>query len=606
MPTQVTFNKKNENPFYGLRNCLQIYQQSTSLIDNNLLNAAYDEVKNDKQKLEMFYSLLFSIGDITSRQHNVFKGIKKDSGGNANRDAFYIIINWMINFQYEQFLHFLHAGLFNEYTCFDHLFRSRIQTIKSKVLRIYDMFFNEQYCEDLSNYIYKIINGNNPFDKLLVAKFLTLPRLSKRSKSKKMLPETTNVMKHKIDFLILLSEKMGWEYVVKGNYLNFIGFRNFRKQYNSDLESVLFSSGKIHEFDHDEFIKWFDKLPAKARFRVKNRILYSKDKDEQFKYSKLQVWYKEWEQHKESAQQKERDLTEKIRQGTATVEEQESLKKVQKEAKVTIGATNFNEIYKEICNGSIDKLKLESFMNKVNLPYNSLVIVDDSGSMRGNPFNFAMFMAAVCLTKNPDDDARNLLGFFNSNARLYTYIHKQSDLSGNSLLKAQSHIVRAQPFINPSLSFYDNYKQIESFGSAVFEGGSTCLNEVPKYFKQICTSDPTILDNLLKYPIWTVISDGDINSHISNEASMNDFFRQCENLLGFKPFLVCINIDRNGFTASYDRFTGIDNMMIINSNPAQIEQFLTNFKDMDMFDVYTPLQSIWRSNRYELIKSNIK
>ena len=43
-------------------------------------------------------------------------------------------------------------------------------------------------------------------------------------------------------------------------------------------------------------------------------------------------------------------------------------------------------------------------MNKVNLPYNSLVIIDSSGSMSGKPFLYAAFIAAVCLCKHPDDD----------------------------------------------------------------------------------------------------------------------------------------------------------------------------------------------------------
>ena len=45
-------------------------------------------------------------------------------------------------------------------------------------------------------------------------------------------------------------------------------------------------------------------------------------------------------------------------------------------------------------------------------------------------------------------------------------------------------------------------------------------------------------------------------------------------------------------------------MIYIPANPAQIEQFLTNFKDIDIFDVYTPLQSLYRSNRYDLVKAN--
>ena len=42
------------------------------------------------------------------------------------------------------------------------------------------------------------------------------------------------------------------------------------------------------------------------------------------------------------------------------------LKQVKKDAKVTVGATSFNEIYDSICRAKEDPLKIESFMNKVN------------------------------------------------------------------------------------------------------------------------------------------------------------------------------------------------------------------------------------------------
>lgn len=86
--------------------------------------------------------------------------------------------------------------------------------------------------------------------------------------------------------------------------------------------------------------------------------------------------------------------------------------------------------------------------------------------------------------------------------------------------------------------------------------------------------------------------------------------RKCEQYFGFRPFIVAMDIVSK--TSWYspqdlkaDRFSGIDNMIYIPSNPAQIEQFLTNFKDMDVFDVYTPLQSIYRSNRYSLVRENV-
>ena len=76
----------------------------------------------------------------------------------------------------------------------------------------------------------------------------------------------------------------------------------------------------------------------------------------------------------------------------------------------------------------------------------------------------------------------------------------------------------------------------------------------------------------------------------SPEASLNQFFRDCENLLGFRPFIIAIDIRNNSwYSSAYrpERFTGIDNFIYIPSNPAQIEQILTNFKDIDIFDIYT-------------------
>lgn len=611
---EVKLNHSNENPFYGMRNCLQLFNNLNGTITTLLLDNCYEEVKNDKAKRELFFSLLFAVGDITNRQHNIFKGIKTDNGGNANRESFWTIFLWMKEKHYDQFVKFLNEGLFNEYTCFDFLFRSRIQTKGKRVVKVYDIFSDAKYCDDLANYLYKVINGNNPFNKHLIAKFLTLPRLSKRSNHKKMLEETKSIMEHKAQFLVKLSNLIGWECQINGTYTNFKGYRQWRQAYNQELESVLFSSRQILSYDKEQFLEWFDKLPAQARFRVKNRILYSKEIvtvgtiEAAPKYPQMIEWYKEWERNKEAKQAEQRVLEEKVRQGQASEEDKIKLQKVKKEAKVNVGATNFNELYNDICNDTIDKLKLESFMNKVNLPYNSLVIIDDSGSMRGAPFNFGTFIASVCLVKNPDDDARNLLGFFDSSSHWHSYIDKTSN-SRNSILRTQVANTKKTPFVDPTLSFYENYQNIDKFCRAVFESGSTDLTSVLRGLKVEIKKNPEILDALKNYPVWTIISDGDLNHYGSPEASFNDFFRRSENLLGYKPYVVLIDIARNEYDKKYlegniTRLQGIDNLMYIPSNPAMIEQFLTNFKDMDVFDVYTPLQSIYRSNRYELVRKN--
>lgn len=599
MQVQVT-TKKNENPFYGMKACLKLFNSVTGDITDRMLNEAYDEAKTPEQKA-MFFSLLFSIGDVTSRQHAIFKGATVDNGGNANREGFYNVFMWLKANHKDQFVKFLNAGLFNQYSCFDILFRNRVKTSKSKVEKVYNVFNDAWYREVLAEYLYKVLNGNNPFDKLLVAKFLTPPRMSKRSGHANMRQITYDVMRDKALFLAQLSALMGWEYDMSDNYANFKGYRQWRKEFNSNFESVLFSSGKVKDFTKEQFLDWFDKLPAQARFRVKNRILYSE------KYPEMKTWYTEWEKYKEEKQAEKRVLEEKVRQGVADFADVEKLKKVKKEAKVTVGSTNFKELYNDICKDNVDKLKLEAFMDKINLPYNSLVIVDDSGSMTGKPFNFATFMAAVCLTKNPDDDGRNLLGFFNNNSRLYRYIDA-SATRRNSLLRSDISKEVKAPFVNPNMSFYDNYKRIQSFCHAVFQSGGTNISSIPDGFKRMMDIDPEIKDALMNYPIWTIISDGEWNNLYSPEASINDFFKRCERYFGFKPFIIAIDINGSGWYNVNDKciekFSGIDNMIYIPSNPGMIEQVLTNFNDIDVYDVYMPLQSLYRSNRYQIVREH--
>lgn len=510
---KVEFNKKSENPFYGLKNCLSIFQGSN--ISNTLLDQAYAEVKNDEIKRKMFYSLLFSIGDITNRQHNIFKGKQVDSGGQSQREAFYIIMNWMIVNDYEQFKKFLYAGLFDEYTCFDHLFRNRVRTKPNRpeVVSTYEMLSIPKYKEDLANYVVSIINGKNPFKKMLIAKFLTLPRLGKRSGHKRMLAETFIIMHAKASFLETLSNKMGWDYTYIGNYANFKGYRNFRKEYNSDLESVLFSTGKINDFDSNEFIVWLNKLPAKARERVRNRLFHSYIEpgniSSGLKWPKQKAWYESWADFKKATQKEQRILQEKVRQGTASAEDLVKLEQVKKDAKVTTGAVTFSDLYYDICTGNIDNLKLESFVeNKVNLPFNFLTIIDESGSMQGAPFNFATFLASVLLYKNPDDTGRNLIGMFANNARFISAIDCKGFDHVNSFWHRQNVVsIAPEPFINPEQGFYDNYKRISRFLNATYTGGGTRINSIAERLKEIARLEPDTLDALKQYPVWCILSD---------------------------------------------------------------------------------------------------
>lgn len=608
MNCPVTFNKKSENPFKGLRKCLEL--ANANRVTEFMLDDAYAEVFMDKDKKALFYSIIFNIGDITNREHNIFRKNKVDGGGQAERENFYTCLNWMIKTDYAQFVKFLNAGLLNEYTCFDHLFRNRIMTVKNstRINGQYNMLGNPQYREDLANYVVSVINGNNPFNKTLIAKFLTLPRFGKRSGHSRMLPETYKVMKDKADFLALLSQKMGWNYQLTSTYCRFDGYRTWRKQYNSDLESVLFSTGKILEFDELEFKNWLNKLPSQARFRVKNRVTYSvKNKDSMdLKWPILSKWFAEWEQYKEAMQEEQRKLEEKVRQGIAAIEDLEKLEKVKKEAKVTVGANNFKTIYDDICNGTIDWLKVESFLNKINLEYNNLVIVDESGSMTGAPYNFATFLASIMLAKNPDDFGRNMLFTFSHGCRLHSAINLEaSDRPSNRFWgRCESRQIPPQPFVIPEKSFKENYQRIDSYMRAAFKSGGTYPETIATWFAYEFKANPDLVDELKNYPVITIISDGDFSNSLGAKQAVLDFQKIMEENVGFCPFIILMEVTGRSYTDAR-KFEGLDNFLWINSNPAQIEQVLVNFKDLDMMDVYASLQSMFRSNRYAPVRENI-
>lgn len=615
---KVELNKRNENPFYGLKNCINLYNAiGKGTINDNLLDYCYNEVKDSKEKRQMFFSLLFSIGDITSREHNIFKGRVEriDNGGNAQREDFMLIVNWLKNKHYLQFKTFLNKYLFNEYTSFDVLLANRIQTVKGKRRNaiINKMYFslngNKEYINDLADFCANIIKGNNPAHKYFLAKFLTRPRTSKRKGHKRMLPETKSIMLAKVEFMKILSEKVNFEIIHKPNFTIFKGYNEWRSQYIGNLESVLFSSKKILEFDKQEFLNWLETLPSIARFRVRTRLL-SKDNILKDKWTSLGEWFLEWEKFKETKQTEQRIIEEKVRQGTATEKDISNLKKVKKEAKVTTGAINFTQMYSEIVKGTVDKLKIQPFLDKVHLDYNTLTFIDDSGSMAQSSckygftaFDFANFIATITLMKNPSDEGRSLIGYFSNTARLYTTMDKKATQI-NSILNASIVNKPSEPIIKPEEHFLTNLKRLRDFSTAIRTANNTNISSIPESLKidLWVSEDPERIELLRQFPVWTIISDGNWNNLYSPEASINDFMSKCQRYFSFKPYIIAIDV--NDMDYPVDRFSGIENFMYLNPNPSQIEQFLTNFKDIDVMDIYTPLLSLFRSNRYSLVREN--
>jgi hypothetical protein len=603
---KVTLKNKQENPFNGMQHCLQLYQNSDKYISEQMIQSAFKEA-DTKEKREMFYSLLFSIGDITAREHKIFKNNKVDTGGTAARQNFIIVLKWMKKNAPQQYIKFLFSNLFNEYTNFDNLIGMRVKTQKGKkkITEVIDM--TEGVEQQVAEYIAKIIRSGDDFDKHLVAKFLTRPRTSKRKNKLQDLTKTNH--RKKADFIRMVSNLVEWEYVDHGKWTEYTGFYQWRKKYNEDLESVVFSTKRILDFDREQFINWLNKLPSDARFRVRRRLLDGSDKPKDKWPKNFSQWFLEWEKSKDVAQQEQRVLEEKVRQNLATEDDMIKLEKVKKEAKVTTGAVNFKDMFTSILNGTVDKVKLQPFLDKVNLPFNNLVIVDDSGSMQSSyggingftPFEFAAFMATICLMKNPTDEGRQLMGMFSEKARFFTYVDERGVALNRFSAMNKERI--NEPLFDPEKHFLENLERIQQFMRAKQTGNGTNISSVPDSLNEWVNSGDRAknLELLMAFPAWTFISDGNFNNRYNSTTSMLDFMSKCEKYFGFRPFVILIDVAYN--TASDIRnFEGIENVLMVQPNPSQIEQLLTNFKDIEIADVYQSLWGLHKSNRYELIR----
>lgn len=612
MIKEVVKKNQNPNPFYGLRYCLQIFQDGGKTISPSILNMAWSEVKDSLEKRQLFWSLLFSIGDITARQHNIFNKNKVDSGGTASRENFVIIVEWMKLNHYKQFLKFMWSRLFNEFVSFDVLLASRIKTEKKKatVLRTYNMIGTDpKHIEELAKFMVTIIKSGSSFDKWLVAKFLTRPRMSVRKNHKKMLPQTKTVMNSRQALLLKISEIAEFPVVKYDKYIDFVGFYQWKKEINRNLESVMFSSGEIKKLDQQQFIAWVSSLPASARFRVRTRLL-TKENALKPKWGDLGQWFLEWENYKVEKQSEQRVLEEKVRQDTATIEDKQKLQEVKKEAKVNVGAINYVQLFSEIISGDFDKVKIQPFLDKVVLPYNTLVFVDDSASMSSSyhrtsfgftPFDLAAMMATICLMKNPDDSGRSMIGLFSNVARIFTSITAY-EKSTNAIIRQKAKPVNL-PLYEPALDFESNLLNMRGFLTAMRTGNGTNISSIPENLHEWTKGDSGRIEQLQAFPVWTLISDGNFNNLRNATASLNDFMRKCENYFGFRPYLVLIDV-AGSTSAPIEMFSGIENVMFIPPNPSQITQFLMNFTDMDIMDIYTPLESVFRSNRYAPIRQS--
>lgn len=621
MSLKVKMSQVSDNPFYGKLELKSLLNNGKSVMSrtqmNFMLDNAWNECKNSLELRQAFFIVCFSIGDITNREHNIFNKEEVDNGGNAARPQMMWILSWIRRNHPTQYYKLMFGRIINEFISWFAILSQQVRTTKGgKSIVDIDTYqsLKEHDLVKVAEYIAERIKFGTEIEKVMLAKWLVRPQTSKRQKinkdrekigSRNLQSETIKSNKVKIELYKHLSELMNWEVIYHPHNIQFKGLNEFKKKYNTNFESVLFSQKEIQNIDKEQFFKFLNELPSCARYRVQRRLI-DKDGTSKGKWfntatnSDLSVWFKEWEKFKENKQQEQRDLTEKIRQGTATKEDIVKLEKVKKEAKVTTGASDLLDELDSLMKGTADNKLIQSLMDKIKFEVPVLTVADCSGSMLGLPIYIARLLTTLTMLKNPSNELDNILIKFGTHCEIITDYSK-GEIKPNRFMIGKSTVV--EKLIDRTKSFSWNFNNIGKFINSNMGGTnfSSVANKLSKWIEEDSSLKQNRIEQLQSYPVILVISDGDMNSDYSAEASMMQFMNKMRQY-GWNGVVVVWDIKME--VGNYqDKFTNVPNCIhYYGYNLGIINQIFTNIHDLDVIDIYQELKSLHASNRYTPVK----
>lgn len=618
--------KTAENPFYGKSALLHLMQQSTKKVGLGVaLNNAWNECKGSKILREAFFVIVFSIGDITNRQHNIFGKKKVDNGGNSLREQFMSCMKWMVKTCPDQYHEFLKNDLFRQYSCLFNVLGTQVRTKKGskQVTEVINMLEGVNQTA-VAEYMAKIIRSANPVEKSIIAKWLVNPRVSKRQgkdrktgekKGTRNLQDATKALAGvRIGFYLELSKIMNWEVKKHKHNFQFVGLNAWKKEYNGDLESVLFSSQKIKEFDETQFAKWLNTLPSGARYRVRRRLLGEKDalkgKWKSNFGGDMGTWFLNWEKFKDQAQEEQRKLEEQVRQGDTSQETKEKLVKVKKEAKVTTGAETMFSVFEKLLRSKMTPAEFnqnaQSILDKVKFEVPVLVIADRSGSMSGLPQIMAQLAATICMLKNPSPDLDNVVVTFGDKADFYTD-NSKGVVQNNRFMTGQT--VKINKLVDRTADFITNLNSVSLVVRNHNEG--THFDSVAGAFKKWLDSATSEAEKQVRremiqsYPVFLVMSDGDLNNASTATQSMAKFQQDMLQWFGWNGVVVIWNVNQDN-NPRHDYFQGLQNVVhYFGFNAGIINTIFSKIHDLDLIDIFTPLKGLYESDRYELVRKSV-
>ena len=647
---------KTDNPFFGLRASLLMMQEVSKISNStnkavvtNLLNNAWKECKESLDKRQLFFSLLFSFGDISNREHNIFqkKGISKpDAGGSGQRKAFLYCLEWLHANVPEQFYRFL--PLYGEYYNLASMRLYELHTDRWKGT-VTDTYHIPVDVDRFTDYIASVLKDpKTPENEIkLWAKWLWhipsntrtrkfivtekgLASVKKKHNSDAKVGEvivrtgvkqSATVEKDKFAFKCInaLCEKMGWTVRKLSTNTEYIGYRAFRSKYIAENEAVLFSTGGIRKYDEVQLLQWFDQLPSGARYRVQRRLvtkegdtLSVKDKWINEKGANIGTIYLKWLNGKEEAQKAIRALSDEDK-AKMQKEAPGQLKGLERAAKVHVGGESlvdaFVAMFKAASTTQEANLKAHSLLAKMKLEVPVLVCVDISGSMVGSPVTingvsftpnaFAKLLTTTFLLKNPDPELGDMFIRFDDRAEVIANDQMAEGSGTNRFMQTAS--TKVQNLIDRKADFVTNFNSVSKY---IIGRNGTHFNVVADHLKLWVDAGGEFksmrIEMINKYPVFLVISDSAFNSHEVPVQTVIDFQSKMRQWFGWEGVVVILDVSTG---TQSNKFDGVQNVIHYSSfNPSVLNQVFTNIHNLDVIDVYSSLQALHRSNRYQPVQ----
>ena len=646
-----------ENPFYGKSELLtlanQIHKLESDKVDRNSLNrflgSAWNSCKTEDDKA-MFWVIVFSSGDIANRDHNLFRRMKvaSEGGGNSARNVFYWASVWALTNSTEtEKAWYSFLDLIPEYTNWENLFYNGIRTDRRKGTVIEERFLPVKI-KLIAKYLAKVISNPKTPDVThqLLSKFLDKPRTGARQKKvvvneknikslqkknpdsdliigqvlnfkRELQKSTVKVMQFKSELATELSNELNWEMIAYPKNVRFVGLENYKAKWNRTTEAYLFSSKEILNYDEVQFVAWLDMLSSGARYRVQCRIL---DKDGsnlkpngrwKTDNGDLGQWFLNWMKSKEVAQATVRNLSEDQKKEIPLAK----LKELEKAAKVNVGATTMIDIIADFFKGNSSSdinIRAQAILDKIDIQVPVLVITDVSGSMNSasvqakgvniTALKMAQLATTMFLLKNPNEDLSSFFIRFDNTAEVVVdgVIGVERE---NRFMSGQR--VQVAQLIDKKKDFLTNFTNVSK---QIFARGGTEFNSVSKELKRWVEADPQFkaqrIETVNQYPVWLVISDGDMNNSYSAAASMAQFKMDMKQWFGWEGIVVVWDVKSQ--EGGVNKFENVDNVVYYGGfNPSILHQIFCNLHDLDVIDVYTPLVSLFRSQRYAPIRDRV-